>query len=401
MTTRLLPIVALTLLALTLPAPAADWTLTSADFKTEPADLIAVEPDGVRLKNAEGKERLVPNDQFLQIERNNASTTPAAGGTFMLHLVGGDRVGGEPVRVAGDQLVWKNPNVGELSVPLSHLVAMTKPGKPAVEGNRSEDVVTLSNGDAVRGIISTVADGTISVKNGAGDVVPVPVASVESVQFAATPGAGNATASAPKGYRVRLDDGSSVIAESLKSANATGDTVLLALSKDSVRPLPLARIAAVELINGPAAFLSSMPPAENVYTPFLGTGGEDYPARMNQTVDGSADLRFGGKTFRRAIGVHSYSRLSWKLDGSFAAFRTQYAIDPTRIGADVTVRILVDAKIVHEQKNVRAGHLSPVVTVEAPPSAKQLTLEVDYGENLHVNDHLTWLEPALLKKKPE
>src|SRR5207237_918516 len=109
-----------------------------------------------------------------------------------------------------------------------------------------EDVVTLSNGDAIRGIITTVADGTISVKNAAGDIVPIPVASVESVQFAATPGGGGAAA--PKGYRVRLDDGSSVIAESLKSANATGDTVLLALSKDAVRPLPLARIAAVELV---------------------------------------------------------------------------------------------------------------------------------------------------------
>jgi hypothetical protein len=406
MTSRPRLIVALVLLAWTVPAPAADWTLTTADFKTEPADLVAVEADGVRVKGADGKERLVPNDQFLQVERNNAATTSPAGaggaGAFMLHLLGGDRVGGEPVRVQGDQLVWKNPSVGELSVPLSRLVAMTKPGKPATESSRNEDVVTLSNGDAVRGIITTIAGGTVSVKNAAGDVVPVPVASVESVQFAATPGAaGAATAAAAKGYRVRLDDGSSVIAESLKSANATGDTVLLALSKDAVRPLPLARIASIELVNGPAMFLSSLPPAENVYTPFFGNAGEDYPARMNQTVDGSSDLRFGGKTFRKAIGVHSYSRLSWPLDGTYAAFRTQYAIDPTRTGADVTVRILLDGKPVHEQKNIRAGHLSPVVTVDVPPAAKQLTLEVDYGENLHVNDHLTWLEPALLKKKPQ
>jgi hypothetical protein len=404
MTPRPFPIVLLALLACAAPAYAADWTLTTADFKTDPADLVAVEAGGVRVRSAEGKERLVPNDQFLQIERNNVATAPAAttgGGAFMLHLVGGDGVGGEPVRVQGEQLVWKNPSVGELSVPLSRLVAMTKPGKPAPEGSRNEDVVTLANGDAVRGIITTVADGTFSVKNAAGDTVPVPIASVDSVQFAATPGAGgSATAALAKGYRVRLDDGSSVIAESLKSQGATGDTVLLALSKDAARPLSLARIAAVELVNGPAVFLSSIPPAENVYMPFFGTTADDYAARMNQTFDGSPDLRFGGKQFRKAIGVHSYSRLSWPLDGTHAAFRTQYAIDPTRSGADVTVRILLDGRPVHEQKNVRAGHLSPVVTVDLPPGAKQLTLEVDYGENLHVNDHLTWLEPALLKKKP-
>jgi hypothetical protein len=311
----------------------------------------------------------------------------------MLHLAGGDQVGGEPVRVDGDQLVWKNPAVGELAVPLSRLVGMTKPAKPVPEGARTEDVVTLANGDAVRGIITGIAEGAISVKNDAGDTVPVPVASVEAVQFAATPG-GAATA-ADKGYRVRLDDGSSVVAESLKF---NGETVELALTKDAVRPLPLARVAGIELVNGPAVFLSSRAPAESVYVPFFGSDA-DYPARMNQTVDGASDLHFGGRTFRRAIGVHSYSKLSWPLDGSHAAFRTQYAVEPDKSGADVTVRILLDGKVAHEQKNLRAGHLSPVVTVNTG-GAKQLTLEVDYGGNLHVNDHLTWLEPALLRKKP-
>ena len=87
----------------------------------------------MKLKGADGKERLVPNDQFLQLERTGANTSAAgnAAGPFMLHLLGGDLVGGEPVRIDGEQLVWKNASVGELTVPLSHLVAMTKPGKPA------------------------------------------------------------------------------------------------------------------------------------------------------------------------------------------------------------------------------------------------------------------------------
>jgi hypothetical protein len=389
------PIVALLLVSLLAPAAgAADWTLTGADFKTQPVELIAVEQGGVRVKDHTGAERLVVNDQFLQVERTSAAAPPAEGaGAFMLHLAGGDRVGGEPLRIDGDQLVWKNPAVGELAVPLSRLIAMTKPAKPAPEGARTEDVVKLGNGDAVRGIITGIGDGSLNVKTDAGDTVPVPVGSVESVQFAATPGAGNAAAD--RGYRVRLDDGSSIVAESLKIA---GDTVELALTKDTIRPLPLARVGAIELVNGPAAFLSSRPPAQSIYTPFFGSD-TDYPARMNQTADGSADLHFGGRHFRRAIGVHSYSKLSWPLDGSHAAFRTQYAIEPGKTGADVTVRILLDGKVAHEQKNVGAGFLSPVVTLDIA-GAKELALEVDYGENLHVNDHLTWLEPALLRTTP-
>ena len=34
-------------------------------------------------------------------------------------------------------------------------------------------------------------------------------------------------------------------------------------------------------------------------------------------------------------------------------------------------------------------------------SAKALTLEVDYGQMIDSNDRLNWLEPALLKFKPE
>ncbi len=393
---RLLPIVAL-LFTSSFAFADDGWTLTTADFKTQPVSLLSIEPSGVRVKDAEGKEKRVSSDAFLQIERTTTSAfAPAApGGTFTLHIAGGDQVCGEPVRMEGDQFVWKNPSVGEIAVPLSRLIGITKSGKSAPDGTRKEDVVTLGNGDAVRGIITGVADGAMNVKGETGDIVPVPFASIDSVQFASVPAAGGTD---DKGYRVRLDDGSgsSVVAGSLKLA---GDQIDLTLGKDVIRTLPLARIAAVELVNGPAVFLSSRTPSESVYLPFFGSD-QDYPARINRTVDGSTDLRFGGKSFRRAIGVHSYSRLSWTLDGkSYSAFRTQYAIDPNRTGADVTVRILVDDKVAHEQKNVRAGSLSDVVTVDTS-GAKKLTLEVDYGENLHVNDHLTWLEPALLRKKP-
>ncbi len=69
------------------------------------------------VKDAAGIARVVAADAFLQIERGGeASRAPATAGGFMLHMTGGDRVGGEPVAME-DQLVWKNPGVGELRVP--------------------------------------------------------------------------------------------------------------------------------------------------------------------------------------------------------------------------------------------------------------------------------------------
>ena len=99
--------------------------------------------------------------------------------------------------------------------------------------------------------------------------------------------------------------------------------------------------------------------------------------------------------------MHSYSRLSWDLDGTFEAVRTRYAIDTGQANtiADVTVRILLDGKVVYEQPHVRAGTLSPVIVVDIK-SAMKLTLEVDYGDNMDTQDRLNWIEPALLKHKP-
>ena len=92
--------------------------------------------------------------------------------------------------------------------------------------------------------------------------------------------------------------------------------------------------------------------------------------------------------------------MTFPIDAGWTAFRTQYAIDSRRdaprLLADVTVRIKVDGKVVHEQQHVRAGVLSPVVRVDLI-GGKALTLECDYGPAGDTQGHLNWLQPALLR----
>jgi hypothetical protein len=131
-----------------------------------------------------------------------------------------------------------------------------------------------------------------------------------------------------------------------------------------------------------------------VQTPFLETV---FPARMDRTVRGEP-IRFGDRTFARGIGVHAYSRLTWQLpDGGkrYKTFRTRYAIDGDKPYANVTVRVKLDEKVVHEAQDFVAGALSDVVQVPLA-GAKALTLEVDYGKTYDVQDRFNWIEPALL-----
>jgi hypothetical protein len=370
------------------------WTLTSADLGATAVSLKSIDASGLHVANVDGSNgRVVPMSDFAELERSVAITPPS--GKFVLHLLGGDHIAGDPVAIKGESIVWRHPTVGELTVPMRELKAMTRPGGRPSEERRKEDVVTLSNKDVVRGAVADLAPDKVTVQTDAG-ATPVPLDSVDSIGFAAAAQTGNANKPA---YRVRLDDDSSIVGSAIALA-AGADKLKLTLPGAAPRDIDLAHVANIEQVNGPVSWLSGRPPSESVYIPYFGND-QRYPARMNTNLSGDP-IRFKDRKFARGIGVHSYSRLSWPLDGkSYVAFRTRYAIDPAAEveRADVTVRIKLDDKVVHEQEHVRPGVLSPVVVVDLG-QAKKLTLEVDYGENIHSGDRLNWIEPALLKVKP-
>ncbi len=390
--------------ALSISAFAQDWILSTADFRTEPVALQSIDGKGVHVIPAgQTTPRVVPPESFLQLDRDGVAPVekPAK---FMLHLVTGDRVGGEPVKIENDRLSWRNVSVGELTIPLSQALAITTRGESPDAGKRTEDVVVLANGDTVRGIVTAVSLGEVQVKGGAaGDLpVAVPLDAVASMSFAGSGGtATNAAAQQARAYRVRLNDGSSVVATTLKlSENKLNVTI-----GGDPRPLELSSVAGIEQVNGPVSWLTSRRPSQEAQTPFIGStagapGGQvTWASRADTDVAGQAFL-VGGKIFQRGIGVHSYSRLAYPLDGSYKAFRTRYGINDSLVRADVTVRLLLDGKVVHESKNVKAGTLSPVVVIELA-GAKELVLEVDYGEGIDVEDRLNWIEPALLRELPK
>jgi hypothetical protein len=385
------------------------WTLTTADFASRQVDLLSIDNTGATVAEKTGApSRVVKWDQLLSLERQSGenetargtSPTPAAtqpgDSDFIVYLTSGDQLRGQPLKLDGETLTWTSPAIGTMSLPLKQVAGFVRDGQPAVRSdeNRTEDVVMLANGDSVHGILSAITSGTIKVQSQDRDV-PVPLSSVSSVRLASTPGAADRAGAAARGIRVKLMDDSIITAPSVQTR---GDQLVLAI-KDAAtgagRQVPLASVAAIEQINGPVSWLSSRTPSENIQTPLLET---TRPARMDRTVSGKP-IRFGDHVYSRGIGVVPYSRLSFPLDPArgYTQFRTQYAIAGNGSYADVTVRIKLDGKVVHERKDLTAGEISPVVTLPLN-HAKSITLEVDYGQNLSVQDSFNWIEPALVKE---
>jgi hypothetical protein len=387
------------------PARAQEWTLSTADFRTEVVGLRAIDDKGIHVM-WQGHARLIPPDQFVQVDR--AVTAVERTPKFMLTLAGGDHVGGEPVKIEDDRLTWRNASVGEIVIPLSQVAAIAKPNQMIdTSAKRTDDAVLLANGDRVTGVLTGISTDRVQIKSasaGADDPpTSVPLDSVISVQLASTaPTTGSADVKG-NAYRVRLDDGSSLVVSALKLAE---DKLLVKFGGGSgaaaaERPITVSAVAGIEQVNGPVSWLTSRAPSEDVQVPFVASAaGVLWRTRIDTDVTG-APLLVAGRTFKRGIGVHSYSRLVYPLDGAYKAFRTRYGINDSLTRADVTVRILAGDKVVHEAKNVRPGVLSPVVVVELPLVAKTLTLEVDYGDGIDVEDRLNWLEPALLREMPK
>ncbi|HEV2296424.1 MAG TPA: NPCBM/NEW2 domain-containing protein [Tepidisphaeraceae bacterium] len=377
------------------------WTLTTADFKSQSVNLIAVDDAGAKITRVHGGEQsVIPWPQILQLDRATAaaagvSPAPPAGADapkFMLYLANGDRVVGQPAALEGETLAWASPAAGRIDVKLKQVIAIARAADqpPRRDQQRTQDIVILANGDTTGGLISGIDKSGITIDSD-GNGVTVPWDAVRTVLLAAVAstnpdaaGAGN-----ERSVRLTLADGSVMSGPTI---NMNAESVTLGTG-DAKREVAASAVVSIEQVNGPVAWLSSLPPVESVQTPFLETV---FPARMDRTVRGEP-LRFGDRTYARGIGVHAYSRLVWQLpEGNrYKTFRTRYAIDGDKPYANVTVRVKLDDKVVHETPDFVAGKLSDVVQVPLG-NAKALTLEVDYGETYDVQDRFNWIEPALL-----
>jgi len=167
----------------------------------------------------------------------------------------------------------------------------------------------------------------------------------------------------------------------------------LTLEDKSTRSLDVSTVAGIEQLNGPVSWLTERRPMENIYKPFF---GESFPARFDATVAEGLPISQKFPGFHHGIGCHAYSRISYELDGSYAAFRTQFAVDSDSSLADVTVRIYLDDKIAMERRGVKAGEIYPLVELPLA-GAKKLSLEVDFGENFGTQGRFVWLDPALVR----
>lgn len=379
------------------------WTLTSADFTQTRAAVLAFDDQTVRIRTVTGETQVIGWDRLLELDRGGGASSSgrAAGSASGLTLVrvNGDRITGVPVALVDESLEWETA-FGPMRVSLRDVLRVEAPGSAAVVPDRpaEQDVVQLANGDRLAGVIDSL-DGRALRLSVAGEVATLPWDAVSVVQLAGASVSQRAAGDGvpPRAFRVSLLGDSRL---TVRSVAMVGEQLKLVDPDSGERSVPLKTVLAVEQLHGPVLWLTALSPVEATHTPYFAQ--LSLPPRMDRGAARDGPIRSveGDRPARAGVGMASASRVTWNLPaGGYAAFRGQAVIDGNLPYANVVLRVLLDDKVAWEQADFTSA--SPPATVVLPLSgARKLTLEVDYGKTLDVQDRVNWVEPALLRTLP-
>jgi hypothetical protein len=157
-------------------------------------------------------------------------------------------------------------------------------------------------------------------------------------------------------------------------------------------------VAALDVYQGGAVYLSDLKPDKFEFTSFLGDDGPVWPLVADGSVD-NRDLRLGGSTYDKGLGLHSRSRVTYNLAGAYRRFESLVGIDDEagRVGG-ARVRILTDGKPLDLGPGTElTPGTGPLVVGVSVAGVKELTLEVDFGKRGDVQGRVNWCDARLVK----
>ncbi len=203
---------------------------------------------------------------------------------------------------------------------------------------------------------------------------------------------GDVAATTDLHYRARLPGGHVI---PVRWQKIDGSTVTLETLWGN--PLPIRRLAVAELeiVNGRVLWLAQQTPARVEQVPWF---DRVIPWRADTSSMGGP-LRIGDRTYQRGLCVHSRTVLEYDLAGGCERFHCEVGLlQPEGELGNASVRVLADGAVLFEQSALTAQ--SPPQSIDVDLTGKKrLTLDVDFGEQYDVGDHVVWGDAYLLRAK--
>ena len=367
--------------------------VTTVDGQTVSGEVVALSSREVRLETRDGSVDFLTED-VISLTMQNAA--PAEGQPHRISLRNGDALCGRVTGGSQDDVQMESPALGSITVPMSDISAISfkadgpAGGRARPEEDRKQDELILANGDALPGVVARFDEESLIYDCSLGKV-PIPFERIETVSLAAI----------GKKHRepdalllmVTCADDSAIIASQAKLKDKML-SIRSTLDKDFT--VKLADVSTIRCKNGRLVYLSDMDPVEVKETPLFDE--RPWHFRRDQSVGGNP-ISLHGRTWRKGLGVHSRCELTYDLGGRFKRFLSKVGVDDEigdAAGGSVEVRVSLDGKLLFEDRNV--GRASGPVSIDLDiTGGRRLTLVVDFGELLHINDHADWADARVIR----
>jgi NPCBM/NEW2 domain len=351
-----------------------------------------------------GKNAIQVNgSRVVALRQCNAALPPPPRDQHVL-LTNGDQIPGTPLQLTGERVRFKAAQIGaeaEWTLPLSAIAFLWFVAPDGVEDGeafcrrlaaerRTRDLVLLRNGDRVEGTVTALDPGMVQLDTGNGRQIKVAHDKLAALALSTE----LARSLRTKGVygRLVLINGARL---SLLSARADGQTLVGKTLFGATVQLAVKQIVALDLRQGCAVYLSDLKPRRYLHTPYLSVR---WPYTFDTNVAG-IQMRVGGSTYDKGIGMHSESRLTFELDGSYKWFEAWVGLDD-RTGREgsALIQVLVDGKPGEfgEAKEL-TGPGQPLPVRVSVAGARELTLVVLFGRRGDVQDHVDWADARLIK----
>ncbi|MFW5839808.1 MAG: NPCBM/NEW2 domain-containing protein [Planctomycetota bacterium] len=159
------------------------------------------------------------------------------------------------------------------------------------------------------------------------------------------------------------------------------------------KTLPRAQVAGIDFASSRVVKLSEMDPEKKTEEGFF---DQTYPYRKDLAVSGK-QMRLDGQEYRTGLGLHSFSELTWNLNGAYSKLVALVGIDDAvRPRGQADLEIIVDGKTV-VQTELKGTDKAQTIRVDLA-GAKKLTIRVGFGaDKLGAADHVNLANARLIK----
>ena len=373
-------------------------TVTTLDRSFEAKRLEIKEVgDGLTLTVTDGSDAVstIPGPDVVEIGFESGEPRPAAGPDDVeILLRTGDRIVGALGDPKDEAIQLASPSLGATAVPFGSISQVRflsrKAEWPKSIGDVKGDTLFTVSGDKPVGTVKTIGRGEI-VYHHERRKRDVTLATKDAVVVCFVPIPPDPPAPPATLYAiVQLTDGSEI--RGLPKSYGAGGLTFTDLYKTE-RTVAPGKVAGLYFKNGRVIYLSDLGPAkvdENanyIRAPEPLPGDLSFPWQRDANAGDSGRLRIRGQEFRKGIGVHARSSLTFAVGAGFSRFQAVVGIDDYAIrltGQDpvgnVAFTVSGDGKVLERKEGV-TSRTAPVLLGVDIRGVKELTLLVDFGDD--------------------